>query len=57
MCLVFLVAAGIVTAIVMKILKVNDDVAKLPGPDKNNGDEVCIFSLNMVHLLHQLLVD
>jgi hypothetical protein len=38
MFLLFLVTAGIVAAIVMKILKVNDDVAQLPGP--NNSDDV-----------------
>jgi hypothetical protein len=36
MCLLFLVAAGIVAAIIMKILNLNDDVAQLPGPDENN---------------------
>lgn len=44
MCLVFLVTAGIVVAIAMKIFNVNDNVAKLPGPD-NNGDEVRTPSL------------
>lgn len=51
MCLVFLVAAGIVVAIVMKILNVNDDVAQLPGPGDN---EVCIFSCILINLMHQL---
>ena len=44
MCLVFLVTAGIVAAIAMKISNVHDDVAKLPGPE-DNSDEVCTPSL------------
>lgn len=36
MCLVFLVAAGIVTAIAMKILGVGDDGIDLPGPQNDD---------------------
>ena len=33
MCLIFLVVAAIIAAIVLKITGVGDDVVKLPGPE------------------------
>ena len=40
MCLIFLVAAAVVAAIVMKIVGVGDGAVKLPGKgdDDDNGD-------------------
>ena len=36
MCLIFLVAAGIVTAIALRIVGVGDDEIDLPGPGNDN---------------------
>lgn len=53
MCLVFLVAAGIIAAIAMKLLNLNDDVAKLPGPD---NVRICFASVYTPVRLHHVLM-
>jgi hypothetical protein len=53
MCLVFLVAAAIVAAIVMKVTGIGGDKVKLPGPDKVRPLATCTSERQCAPLSHE----